>query len=41
MSTGFVTDAAMDQYGVSTEVSILGQSMFIAGVAVGVSVLQS
>lgn len=35
-STGYVTDEAESQYGVGEEVSILGQSMFILGVAVGV-----
>lgn len=35
-STGFVTDAAEKQYGVGEEVSILGQSLYILGVAVGV-----
>jgi len=36
-STGFVTDQAQEQFEVSTEVSILAQSMFILGLAIGVS----
>lgn len=35
-STGFVTDQVQQQFGVGTEVSILGQSIFILGIAVGV-----
>lgn len=38
-STGFVTDEAEDQYGVGEQVSILGQSMFILGVAIGPTLL--
>ena len=34
-STGFVTDEAEDQFGVNTELSVLGQSMFILGIAIG------
>lgn len=36
-STGFVTDWAEERFGVGLEVSILGQSMYILGVAIGVS----
>lgn len=35
-STGFVTDQVQQQFGVGTEASILGQSMFILGIAIGV-----
>jgi MFS family permease len=31
----FVTDEAEDQFGIGTEVSVLGQSMFILGIAIG------
>lgn len=34
---GFITDQAQVQYGVGEQVSILGQSMYILGIAVGVS----
>lgn len=34
--TGFVTDQTEEQYGVGEQASILGQSMFILGVAIGV-----
>lgn len=34
-STGFVTDDATSQFGVGTQLSVLGQSMFILGVAIG------
>lgn len=36
VADGFVTNEAEAQYGVGEEVSILGQSMFILGVAIGV-----
>lgn len=36
-STGFVTDWAEERFGVGLEVSILGQSIYILGVAIGVS----
>ena len=34
-NTGFVTDDATDNFGVNTETSVLGQSMFILGIAIG------
>lgn len=34
-STGFVTDDAEDHFGVNSEKSVLGQSMFILGIAIG------
>lgn len=34
-STGFVTDDATSQFGVNTELSVMGQSMFILGIAIG------
>jgi MFS family permease len=34
-STGFVTDEAVDQFGVNLQKSVLGQSMFILGIAIG------
>ena len=37
VSTGYVTDDATKQFGVGEEVSILGQSMIILGIAIGVS----
>lgn len=37
--TGFVTDNATRQFGVDTEVAILGQSIFILGVGIGPMIL--
>jgi MFS family permease len=34
-STGFVTVEAEDQFGVNTELSVMGQSIFILGMAIG------
>ncbi|KAK5026358.1 hypothetical protein LTR13_009972 [Exophiala sideris] len=34
-NTGFVTDQAEDQFNVNTELSVMGQSFFILGIAIG------
>jgi multidrug resistance protein len=34
-NTGFVTNEAEDQFGVNTELSVMGQSIFILGIAIG------
>ena len=38
-NTGFVTDSAVDQFGVNTELSVMGQSIFILGIAIGPMIL--